>query len=79
MDDDVTPPTQPSGFLVPPTKIPRTALAIATPPPPREPREPRALMVTGSRMNVAQFFANLILDSVDDVADAVAGTLGLRR
>lgn len=75
MDDADTPSTQPSGFLVPPTKIPHTALAVATPPPPPRPR----VLRTPSRQNFAQFFANLFLDSVDDVADAVAGSLGLRR
>jgi hypothetical protein len=76
MDDADTPPTQPSGSLGPPTKIPTTALALVTPPPPPA---PRLLLRTPSRTNTAQFFANLILDSVDEVADAVAGTLGLRR
>jgi len=76
MDDDATPQTQPSGSLGPPTKIPTTALALVTPPPPPV---PRMLLRSPSRMNAAQVFANLILDSVDEVADAVAGTFGLRR
>jgi hypothetical protein len=75
--DNPSPPTQPGAFLVPPTKITRTALAVATPPPP--PPSRRAQRTPRGRMNVAQFFATLIFDSVDDVADAVADSLGLRR
>ena len=73
MDDADTPPTQSADFLVPPTKIPRTALAVATPPPPREPRNVRQTPVS---------FAGLVtevLDKVDAVADAVATGLGLRN
>jgi hypothetical protein len=33
MEDDPTPPTQPFGDLVPPPKVPPTALALASPAP----------------------------------------------
>jgi hypothetical protein len=69
MDDADTPLTQSSGFLVPPTKIPGTALATATPPPPRGPRIVR-------RRNRFAFFADAVLDAVDEVADAIAAGLG---
>ena len=75
MEDADSPPTQSSGFLVPPTKIPGTALATATPPPPREPRITRRAR---SRLSVVGFFAEALLDAVDDVADAVAVGLHLR-
>ena len=75
MEDADTPPTQSSGFLVPPTKIPGTALATATPPPPREPRIVRR---SRNRLSVLGSFADAVLDAVDDVADAVAVGLRLR-
>ena len=75
MEDADTPPTQSSGFLVPPTNIPGTALATATPPPPRD---PRVTLRTPSRLSVVGFFAEVLLDAVDDVADAVAAGLRLR-
>jgi hypothetical protein len=76
MEDSDTPPTQPSGFLVPPTKIPRTALAVATPPPPREPRRVRG---GRSRLSPGGFFAEMLFNALDDVADAIAVGLGLRH
>ena len=72
MEDADTPPTQSSGFLVPPTKTPRTALATATPPPPREPRIVR-------RRGRFATFADALFNAVDDVADAIAAGLGLRH
>ncbi len=75
MEDVDTPSTQSSGFLVPPTKIPGTALATATPPPPRD---PRVVLRTSSRLSVASFFTEMLLNAVDDVADAVAVGLRLR-
>ncbi|HEY4307321.1 MAG TPA: hypothetical protein VGM82_22810 [Gemmatimonadaceae bacterium] len=71
MKDADTPPTQPADFLVPPTKIPRTALAVATPPPPREPRVPDTHLTFSGVVNE-------VFDKVDAVADAIAAGLGLR-
>ena len=72
--DDVTPPTEPSGALVPPPRVPPTAVATATPePPPLRPT--RRPLMRRSR------FVELIretLDAVDDLADTVAEGLGLR-
>jgi hypothetical protein len=72
--DSPSPPTQPSGFLVPPTKTPRTALATATPPPPREP----SIVRSRGRRSAIGFVAKVFFDAVDDVADAIAAGLGLR-
>ena len=76
MEDADTPRTQSSGFLVPPTKVPRTALAVATPPPPRG---PRALRGSRSRLSLPGFFTEMLFNALDDVADAVAAGLGLRH
>ncbi|HEX4681269.1 MAG TPA: hypothetical protein VH277_01100 [Gemmatimonadaceae bacterium] len=75
MDDANVPPTQPAGALIPPTKYPGTAIAVATPEPPNR-RVPRQTM----RARQARF-AELVaftLDFVDDLADAVATSLRLR-
>jgi len=75
MEDDYTPPTQPYGALVPPTKLPPTAVATASPAPvPRHPRHPSSFLQQGG-------FARLLrqlFDGVDEIADAVAGGLGFR-
>lgn len=71
-DADFTPPTQPSGAFVPPTKGPRTALAVATPPPPPN----RGTRVTRVRGNLFQRLVTQTLDAVDKLADTVAAGLG---
>jgi hypothetical protein len=73
-EDGFTPPTQPSGELVPPPKVPGTAVAAATPAP-LPPRRARA----APDPNVIRRFISRTLDAVDNVADAVAEGLGLRR
>ena len=75
-EDDFTPPTQPSGELVPPPKIPGTAVAAATPAP-IPPRHARDSLRHDP--NVIRRFIARTLDAVDNVADAVAEGLGLRR
>lgn len=74
-EDDLIPPTQPSGALVPPPKLPPTALALASPAPllPRRPA-PKPLF-TGSGF---EQFVSRTLDAVDEFADTVAEGLGLR-
>ena len=72
-DDTPPPPTQPFGALVPPTKLPPTAIAtLPAPLPHRPPRTPR---VYGNQFQ--QFLART-LDVVDNFADTVAEGLGLR-
>jgi hypothetical protein len=75
-EDDLTPPTQPSGAYMPPPKVPGTAIAAATPAPlpPRRSREMRL-----EDANVIQRFISRTLDVVDSMADSVAEGLGLRH
>ena len=74
--DDFTPPTQPSDALVPPPKGPRTAIATSAPLPPDRQRDLRRTLV---EPNPILQFIKKTLDIVDDMADAVAGGLGLRH
>ena len=71
--EDYTPPTQPSGALVPPTKLPPTAVALASPAPLPH-RHPRSF----THSNPITRFVGQTLDVVDEFADAVAEGLGLR-
>lgn len=75
-EDDFTPPTQSSSDLVPPPKIPGTAIAAATPAP-LPPRRPREMRVEDP--NAIRRFVARALDIVDSVADTVAEGLGLRH
>ena len=74
-DDDPTPPTQPFGDLVPPPKVPPTALALASPAPlpHRRPSSPDLYDASTLQRLIAQTF-----DFVDSIADTVAEGLGLR-
>jgi len=76
MDEDpnATPATQSSGQLVPPPKFPGTAVAAATPAP-----VPHRRSLQVSRRATFGDFVNRTLDAVDELADAVADGLGLRR
>jgi hypothetical protein len=74
--EDFTPQTQPSGALVPPNKPPGTAVATSAPLlPSREPRHVRTLRDSNAILR----FLSRTLDVVDEMADAVAGGLGLRH
>jgi hypothetical protein len=73
--EDYTPPTQPSGALVPPPKVPGTALATASP----APLPHRPSRQTLSDPNVIRRLIQQTLDAVDDLADTLAEGLGLRR
>ena len=74
--EDFTPPTQPSDALVPPPKGPGTAIATSTPEPPNQPsRRERYLHDT----NPIRRFVRRTFDVLDEMADAVAGGLGLRH
>jgi hypothetical protein len=76
MDEDFTLPTQPSGALVPPPKIPGTAVAAATPAP--QPAFPHARH-TLRRPGVIRRLTERVLDAVDEIADGLALGLGLRH
>lgn len=74
--EDFTPPTQPSDALVPPPKRPGTAIATSAPEPPN--RHPSFARTMRDRSAVRRFIAQT-LDVIDEMADAVAGGLGLRH
>jgi hypothetical protein len=73
--EDYVPPTQPSDALVPPPKVPGTAIALSAPEPPRPPGRLRS---TRDQNPIRRFITDT-MDFVDDVADLVAGGIGLRR
>jgi hypothetical protein len=75
MDDEFIPPTQPFGALVPPPKIPGTAVAAATPAP--QPQRPSRERFELRGRGLWAFFERT-LDAVDEVADQIALGLGLR-
>lgn len=75
-DDSPTPPTQPFGALVPPSRFPPTAVAAAPAPGPRNSPQPRRSRSTG---NPFHDFVIRAFDAVDAFADTVAEGLGLRR
>ena len=71
--EDFTPETEPSGSLVPPPRVPPTALALASPSPAPMRREENEIEFG----NFARVL-NATLDMVDRVADTVAEALQLR-
>jgi hypothetical protein len=75
-DDTPTPPTQSFGNLVPPPKVPPTALALASPEPlpHRRPSFPELYDAGALQRLIARTF-----DFVDNIADSVAAGLGLRE
>lgn len=74
-DETPTPPTQPSGALVPPTRLPPTALATLPAPLPHGRRPtPRDY----SELRGLQRLVSRAFDAVDEFADTVAENLGLR-
>jgi len=72
--DDFTPPTQPSGSLVPPPTNPPTAVALATPEPPTPPRQRMPYM----REPALSRWLSQAFDAVDQLADTVAKGLRIR-
>ena len=71
--DEMNPPTQPSGDLVPPPRVPPTAIALASPAP--VPLRPIRTEATGTAFGR---FIDRTLDVVDNVADSVAHLLRVR-
>lgn len=76
--DERIPDTQPSGALVPPPRIPPTAVATAAPLPPRPPRPPRPPLRRGPVARL-RTLVNAVLDELDTMGDRVAASLGLRK
>jgi hypothetical protein len=70
--DDRIPETQPSGALVPPPRMPPTAIATSAPLPPR----PRSS--TTVRSSGASALLSTALDELDRLGDRLAGALGIR-
>jgi hypothetical protein len=75
MDDDRIPETQPSGALVPPPRVPPTAVATAAPLPPRRPIPPRPPASLGASL---RGFLSAALDRLDALGDRIADAAGLR-
>ena len=75
-EDELTPPTQPSGNRMPPPKVPGTAIAAAAPTP-LPPRRSRPSHIDDP--NAIRRLLTRTLDVVDSVADAVAEGLGFRH
>ncbi len=73
MDDD-RPETQPSGALTPPPVHPPTAIATSAPLPPRRPSVERSLL----RRTGLRGLMDSALDSLDALADRIAGIAGIR-
>lgn len=73
--DEFTPPTEPFGSRTPPPKPPSTAIATASP----APLPPRPNLVPSMRERSLRRLLNDTLNAVDEVADSIAGALGLRK
>jgi len=73
---DFVPESQPSGSLVPPPRHPPTAIATATPQPPRPPVSavpPEPLSLT----RLLRRAIDRALDVADDVADTIVSATGI--
>jgi hypothetical protein len=76
MEDDYTPETQPSGALVPPPRVPPTAVATSAPLPPRpHSRHPSSY---GTSRSLLRGLLRSALDQLDRVGDRIADAVGLR-
>ena len=76
--DEPTPLPEPRGSLVPPVRRPPTAIATATPEPPRPPVVRRSTRRGPAFLRAMRDAMNVVLDVADDVADSVAEALGVR-
>jgi hypothetical protein len=71
--DESLPETQPEGSLVPPPRVPPTAVATAAPLPPSSPR-----LSLATRRSGVFAMVNRALDQLDTLADRIADAVGLR-
>lgn len=79
MESDSTPLPEPSGSLLPPTRHPPTALAVATPPPPRRPRSVHERLTADPRTRrFVDDAISFVFDRADAIGDEIAKLFGLR-
>ena len=74
IDDERIPDPEPNGALVPAPHVPSTALASATPLPPRQ-------LSDDDTLAAREFFARVVrstFDALDNVGDSIATAIGLR-
>lgn len=74
-ESDTTPPTEPSTSVVPPSRLPPTALSAPALPPPVRWEERR--VVIGSSFDLLAV-VNRVLDTLDVVGDTIAEAAGIR-
>ena len=79
MNPDEAPLPDPSGSLLPPTRHPPTALAVATPPPPRRSRSIHERLQADPRVKrFVDDAVTFVFDRADAIGDGIANALGLR-
>ena len=71
--DEWHPDTQTAGALIPPPRVPPTAIATSAPLPPRSPRSRHT-----TRSERVPDLIKRALDQLDSIADRIAETVGLR-
>jgi hypothetical protein len=74
--EDVVPPTQPDGALVPPPPTPPVATGSYVPMAPEPHRRPDAVLEEAAAL--VGSVARRALDFLDELGDAIAETVGLR-
>ena len=78
VEPEFTPPTEPSGALVPPPpKLPTAIEAMSSPPPP-PPRSTRRRL-DKELAETAKLAVTVALDALDRMGDAIADAAGLRK
>ena len=79
MESEHAPVPETSGALLPPTRHPPTALAVATPPPPRRPRSPLERFQADPRTRrLVDNAIEFVFDRADAIGDGIASLFGLR-
>jgi hypothetical protein len=74
--DDLVPPTQPDGALVPPPPTPPVATGSQLPTAPEPHRRPDAMLEEAAAL--VGSVARRALDFLDELGDAIAESVGLR-
>lgn len=78
MNSEPVPQPEPRGALVPPPRYPPTAVGVATPPPPREPRRWASEQAMRGPRPALWRLLRACLDALDRVGDGVARAFGAR-